>query len=166
MYSHYFLLNIWVNGKERPFLTYCLKGFLCLFAKKVKTIPIQPWHEPKIVYRAENPLSPPHWNTWTLLHFHDRDTVRVRDLTFDTLSELQAAWSALSVDVTVSVAEQQGSFGRVSLPKEEEGVACVPVRCYLVPLLFQLSKIVFFPRTLNTGFTTEWTGEGIKGTSL
>lgn len=109
---------------------------------------------------------PPHWNTWTLLRFHDRNTVRVRDLTFHSLSELQAAWSALSVDVTVSVAEQQGSFGRVSLPKEEEGVASVPVRCYLVPLLFQLSKIVFFPRTLNAGFTTEWTGEGIKGTSL
>lgn len=109
---------------------------------------------------------PPHWNTWTLLRFHDRNTVRVRDLTFHTLSELQAAWSALSIDVTVSVAEQQGSFGRVSLPKEEEGVASVPVRCYLVPLLFQLSNIVFFPRTLNAGFTTEWTGEGIKGTSL
>lgn len=58
IFSHYFLLKIWVSGKERPFLSYCLKGFSCLFPKKVKTFPIQPWHEPKIVYRAANPLSP------------------------------------------------------------------------------------------------------------
>lgn len=86
----------------------------------------------------------------------NRAAVRVRDLTVHSLSEHRPVWSDLSDDVTVSAAEQ-GSFGRVSFPKEEEGVAGLPVQCYLLLLLFLLPYFFVLPQD-----DKRWLHYGVK----
>lgn len=91
-----------------------------------------------------------------------RKTVRARGLTFHRLSELLPVLKCL-VRRRHRVGGGAGEFRSGVIPKGRRG--CCQFTCPVLPASLNI-RIVFCPRTLNTGFTTEWNGEGIKGTSL